>query len=109
MAGAAVVQRRGEVFELRRQEVPVVEHLLQARCDGAGIVGAGEVARNDDELSVARAVFVRGKLHRSWSVWVVGGDRDALSMLDTKSWNRRPYSSPRRRPRLPGAAPAATA
>ena len=63
----AVIQRRRQVLELRRQEVPVVEQLLHAGRDRAGIVGAREVTRDDDELAVARAVLVSGELHRSWA------------------------------------------
>ena len=39
VARLAVVECRAQVFELRRQEAPVVEHLLEAAGDGTGIVG----------------------------------------------------------------------
>ena len=100
VARLAVVERGRQVLELRRQEVPVVEDLLQARRDRAGIVGGREVARDDDELAVARAVLVGGELHRACSgargAWP---DEDRLSMLDrsaAESPDRRPPRLPRR-------------
>jgi hypothetical protein len=63
MARAPVVQRLRQLLELRRMKVPVVEHLLQTRRGRAGIVGMPEVARDDDELTVARTVAVGGEFH----------------------------------------------
>ena len=52
-----------QVLELRREEVPVVQHLLQPGRDAAGIVRGREVARDDDQLAVARSVLVGGEFH----------------------------------------------
>ena len=100
---AVVRASRRQVLELRREEVPVVEHLLQARRDAAGIVGGREVARDDDELAVARAVLVGGELHRACSGRVGAAGEDRLSMLD----RRRAVSSvPGRRSRAAAPAPS---
>ena len=66
MARLALVQREVQVFELRRQEVPVVQQLLHARGDAGGEVGAVQVARDDDQLAVARTVLVGGEFHRGF-------------------------------------------
>ena len=65
-----MVERDEQVFELGREEVPVVQHLLQARGDAGGEVGGGEVARDHDQLAVARAVFVGGEFHGGMG-WVL--------------------------------------
>ena len=57
------VQGFVQVLQLRREEVPVVQHLLQAVGDAGRIMGCREVARDDDELAVARAVFVSCQFH----------------------------------------------
>ena len=68
MARLALVQRLVQVFELRRQEVPVVQQLLHARGDAGGEVGAVQVARDDGQLAVARTVLVGGEFHRGFPV-----------------------------------------
>ena len=100
MARLAAVQRRGQVLELRREEVPVVEHLLQASGDAAGIVRGREVARDDDELAVARAVLVGGKLHRR--VPNVGG---CVEGIVRRSRTRIALSSSPRLASVPSAGP----
>ena len=59
----AAVERGVEVFELRRDEVPVVQHLLQRAGDAAGVVRTGHVARDDDQEPVARAVLQGSEFH----------------------------------------------
>ena len=57
------VERVVEILQLRAHEAPVVEHLLHAAGDAGGVVRAGEIARDDDELPVARTVFESGEFH----------------------------------------------
>ncbi|GAC1627551.1 MAG: hypothetical protein NVS9B10_16610 [Nevskia sp.] len=60
---AAAVQRRAELFEIRRDGVPVVERVLQ-RLDVRHRCGACEIAADDDESAIARAVAQGRKFHR---------------------------------------------
>ena len=53
VACAASVECIRHILQLRRHEVPVVEHLLQRAGDASGVVRGGEVAGDDDELTVA--------------------------------------------------------
>ena len=63
VARPAAVERVVQVLQLRAHEAPVVQHLLHAAGDAGGVVGAGEIARDDDELAVARTVFEGGEFH----------------------------------------------
>ena len=63
VARAAVIERGVQVLQLRAHEAPVVQHLLQAVGDAGGVVGGGQVARDDDQLAVARTVLERGEFH----------------------------------------------
>ena len=63
MAGLAPVELVVEVFELWADEAPVVQRLLQAVGDAGGVMGECEIARNDDQLAVARSVFEGGEFH----------------------------------------------
>ncbi|ABA48474.1 hypothetical protein BURPS1710b_0601 [Burkholderia pseudomallei 1710b] len=67
VARAAVVQCVVQVAQLRRVERPVVEHALQRRRDRVGDRRRVQVARDDDQLAVARAVLERSKFHREMS------------------------------------------
>jgi hypothetical protein len=53
VARLALVQRFIQVLQLRRHEVPVVQHLLQFAGDAGRIMGRGKIARHHDELAVA--------------------------------------------------------
>jgi hypothetical protein len=50
-----------QVFKLRRNEVPVVEHRLQATGDTRRVMRHAQVAGDDDELPVAGAIAVGRK------------------------------------------------
>ena len=63
VARAAGVEIRVQVLQLRAHEAPVVQHLLQPVGDAGGVMGEREVARDDDELAVARAVLQGGEFH----------------------------------------------
>jgi hypothetical protein len=52
-----------QVLQLGREEVPVVQHLLQPGGDAGRIMRRAQVARDDDQLAVARAVLVGGEFH----------------------------------------------
>ena len=65
MARLAIVDGLVQVLQLRRNEVPVVQHLLQAVRDAGRIMGVGQVTRYDDKLAVARAVFDGCEFHGS--------------------------------------------
>ena len=54
----------GDRLERRRGALPVVERRLQRARDLGDRDAAREVARDDDELAVARAVATRRELHR---------------------------------------------
>src|SRR6478736_10223374 len=99
-----MLERRRQVLELRGEEVPVVENLLQPRRDPAGIVAGREVARNDDELAVARAVLVGGELHRACS----GTRVLCLTRTDCRCWIAVPPKAPAGPPR-PGRVVAVAA
>ena len=58
VAGAALVQAFVQILQLRRQVVPIVEHLLQAVGDVRGVVRQAQVARDHDQLTVARTIVV---------------------------------------------------
>jgi hypothetical protein len=53
MPRLAAVERRVQVFQLWRDEVPVVEQALHRRGDAGRKVRAGPVTRNDGQLAVA--------------------------------------------------------
>jgi hypothetical protein len=53
MARALGVQRVVEVLQLRGDEVPIVQGLLQMVGGMGGVVRTGQVARDDDQLAVA--------------------------------------------------------
>jgi hypothetical protein len=63
VARAAAVQLVVQVLQLGREEVPVVQHLLQLAGDAGRIMGCAQVARDDNQLAVARAVFVGSEFH----------------------------------------------
>ncbi|MPN53944.1 hypothetical protein SDC9_201613 [bioreactor metagenome] len=63
MAATPGVELVIQVLQLRRQEVPVVQHVLQAVGDAGRIMGRAQVARDDNQLSVTGTVFVGGKFH----------------------------------------------
>jgi len=44
MAQLAVVEAGVELFQLRREKAPVVQHLLQAAGDAIGVMGLAQVA-----------------------------------------------------------------
>ena len=50
-------------FQLRAVDVPLVERGLQRRRDAGGIGGARQVAADDDEAAIARAVAEGGEFH----------------------------------------------
>ena len=96
VARLAVVERCVQVLELRRQEVPVVQHLLQPGGDAGGIVRRVEVARDDDQLAVARSVLVGGEFHAACGD--SGCRKEAI--VDAVGRQRPRCRSPRRSPRL---------
>jgi len=63
MARAAAVQLVVQVLQLGRKEVPVIQHLLELAGYAGRIMGRAQVARDDKQLAVARAVFVGGEFH----------------------------------------------
>ena len=58
MARLAGIQGLVEVFQLRRQEIPVVQNLLHALRNARRIMRGAEVAGHHDQLTIARTVFV---------------------------------------------------
>ena len=48
----AAVERGVQVFQLRRDEIPVVQHMLQRAGDAGGVVRGGAVARDDNQVPV---------------------------------------------------------
>jgi hypothetical protein len=68
MAGAAVVQCLVQVFQLGREEVPVVEHRLHPAGDAGGEMGHRQIARHDNQLAIARAVTISCELHAPFGV-----------------------------------------
>ena len=58
VARAVGVERIVQILQLRGVEGPVVQHLLQAMGDARGVVGGTQVARDHDQLAVARSVFI---------------------------------------------------
>ncbi|MCY1540257.1 hypothetical protein D9M68_758850 [compost metagenome] len=65
MARLALVEGDVQVVQLGADEVPVVQGLLQFVRDAGRIMRRAQVARDHDELSVARAVLVGGEFHES--------------------------------------------
>jgi len=63
VAGLAVVERVVEVLQLRADEVPVIERLLQSSGDAGGVVRGAEVTRDDHQLAVAGTVLEGGEFH----------------------------------------------
>ncbi len=63
MRRAAGIELLVEVLQLRGEEAPVVEHLLQAARDAGRIMRRAQVAGNDDQLAVAGTIFVGGEFH----------------------------------------------
>lgn len=61
--GIGVLQGRGEV-------VPIVQHLLQAIGDVGGVVRLAQVAGDEDELAIARAVLIGCEFHAHHFRWV---------------------------------------
>ena len=53
IAIAGPIQRLVQVLQLRRHEVPVVQHLLQFAGNAGRIMGQSEVARHHHQLAVA--------------------------------------------------------
>ena len=66
-ARAAGVQLGVQGVQLRGDEGPVVERRLQGRGDAVGDVGGFQVARDHDQLAVARFVVEGGKFHGRYS------------------------------------------
>ena len=61
--GLTTVQRVIHVLQLRADEVPIVQCLLHAAGNAGGVLGVAEVTRDDDELAIARAIFVSCEFH----------------------------------------------
>jgi len=59
----AVVEGDEEILQLGGNEVPVVQRLLQGVGDTGGVMRGAEVARDNNQLAVARAVLVGGEFH----------------------------------------------
>ena len=57
------VERVRQRLQLRSDEVPVLQRLLQSGGNAAGVAGAAQIARDDSEMPVARAVVERGQFH----------------------------------------------
>ncbi|MNT37435.1 hypothetical protein D3C72_1735740 [compost metagenome] len=53
---AAAIDGLVQQVQLGRDEAPVVERLLQGRGDAIGQVGRFQVARDDSQLAIARAI-----------------------------------------------------
>ena len=63
MAGFAKIQRVGQVLQLRGNEVPVVQHLLELVGHAGRIMRDAQVPGDNHQLAVAGSVFVSGKFH----------------------------------------------
>jgi hypothetical protein len=63
MARLALVERHVQVVQLRADEIPVVQRLLELVGDAGRIMRGLEVAGHNHQLSVARAVIVSGEFH----------------------------------------------
>jgi len=66
-AAGARLELVGELLELGRAVVPVVERGLQRRRDVVRGMRAPQIARDDDEDAVAGSVLERSELHREVS------------------------------------------
>jgi len=53
MSRFALVERGVQVFQLRRQKVPVVQHLLHFGRDAGRIMGCAQITRNHHQLTIA--------------------------------------------------------
>jgi hypothetical protein len=89
---AAVVQRLVERFELRRVERPVVEQRLHPPGDRDRVMRERQVARHDDQLTVARAVAQGGEFHSS-----ILGPMRAAGILERVGRKSRPIVNHHRR------------
>jgi hypothetical protein len=63
VARLALVQRGRTGPAAAGEKAPVVQHLLQLAGNAGRIMRRAQVARDDDQLAVARAVFVGGEFH----------------------------------------------
>src|SRR3989344_6083564 len=63
VARAAAVELVVQVLQLGRDEAPVVQRLLQLAGNAGRIMGRAQVAGDDNQLAVARAVFVGSEFH----------------------------------------------
>ncbi|MOA31554.1 hypothetical protein D3C78_1527170 [compost metagenome] len=68
MRRLARVELLVQVLQLRRHEGPVVQHLLHAAGNAGRIMGQAQIAGDNNELAVARAVFVGSKFHGDWTL-----------------------------------------
>ena len=64
-AEATLRKLQGQLLQLGRDEIPVVERTLQGRRDADGQVRGLEVARDDGKHTVARTVLKGCEFHRN--------------------------------------------
>ena len=63
VAGLAAVEFVRQILQLGCHIAPVVEHLLHAVGNACGIAGHAQIARDDNQLPIARTIFVSCQFH----------------------------------------------